>query len=56
MFRGKDMISLIDNFNLCDDGKHLSNKEKLIKTSNFIGVKANACDEIPKSGWNMDNW
>ena len=38
MFLGKDIISLTDNFNLCDDGKNLSNKEKLIKVCNFLGV------------------
>ena len=55
MFREKYIISLTDHFNLCGDGKHLSNKEKLIKIRNFIGIKPNACDEIPESGWNIDN-
>ena len=27
----------------------------LIKIRNFLGVKINACDEIPKIGWNMEN-
>ena len=34
---------------------NLSNKEKLIKIYNFLGGKGNACDDIPKSGWNMEN-
>ena len=55
MFREKYIISLTDHFNLCGDGKHLSNKEKLIKIRNFIGIKPNACDEIPESGWNIYN-
>ena len=55
-FRGKFRIILTNNFNLCDNGKHLSNKEeKLVKTRNFIGSKVNACDEIPNSGCNMEN-
>ena len=54
-FRGKDIIILADNFNLCDDGKTLSNQKKLIKIRNFLGVEENSCDDIPKSGWNMEN-
>ena len=42
-------------FYLCGDGKHLSNKERLIKIRNFLEVEVNACAEIPKCGWNMDN-
>ena len=55
MLRGKDVIIMTENFSLCDDGRHLSNKDKLIKIRNFLGVKVNACDDIPKSGCNMVN-
>ena len=54
-FRGKDIIILTDNFNLCDDGRHLSNNDKLIKIRNFLELIVNACDDITKSGWNMEN-
>ena len=54
-FRGKYSISLTEDFDLCGDGKNLSKKEMLIKIRNFLGVKINACDEIPKIGWNMEN-
>ena len=43
------------NFNLCDDGRNLSNNKKLIKIRNFLGVEVNAGDYIPSSGWNMEN-
>ena len=54
-FRVKDIMILTEIFNLCDDGKHLPNKEKLIKICNFLGVEVNSCDEIPKSGCNMES-
>ena len=54
-FCGKDRIILIDNSTLCDDGKHLSNKDNLIKIRKFLGFEFNTCDDIPKSGWNMKN-
>ena len=55
-FLGKYRISPTEIFNLCEDGKKLPNKEKLIKTCNFLGIEANSYDEIPKSGCNMDNF
>ena len=55
-FLGKYIISLTEIFNLYEDGKKLSNKEKLIKTCNFLGIEANSYDEIPKSGFNMENF
>ena len=47
-------INLTDNFGSCDKDIDLSNKEKLIKIRNILGMEANACDDIPKSVWKMD--
>ena len=51
---GKHRISLTDNFGSCDKDIDLSNKEKLIKSSNILGVESNAYDDIQKSGCKMD--
>ena len=55
MFHGKDRIILTEFFNLCDNGKHLSNKDSSIRICNFLGIEENAYSETPKSVWNMDN-
>ena len=55
MFHGENIIIMTYNLNLCDNGKHLSNKNNLIKIRNFIEFEVNACDEMPKSVWVMDN-
>ena len=55
MFHGKNRIILIELFNLCDNGKHLSTKESSIIIRNFLGIKENAYSETPKSVWNMEN-
>ena len=47
-------ISLTENFGSCDKNTDLINKYKLIEIHNILGVESNACDDIPKSGWNMD--
>ena len=46
-------MRLTDELDLCDDGNSLSNKEKLFKIGNFIGVEAKICNEIPNNGRNM---
>ena len=54
ILRGKHRIILTDNFGSCDKDIDLSNKEKLIKSSNILGVESNAYDDIQKSGCKMD--
>ena len=48
-------MSLIDELNLCDDGNILSNKEKLLKIGNFLGVEAKTFDEIPNNSCNISD-
>ena len=38
---------------LCDVWNILSNKEKLLKFGDFLGVEAKTCDDIPNNGFNM---
>ena len=53
ILRGRDRMSLEDDFDLCDDGNVLSNKDKLLKIGKLLGVEAKNCNEIPNKGWKM---
>ena len=37
----------------CGHENILSNKDKLLKIGNLLGVEAKTCNEIPNKGWNM---
>ena len=53
MYIGRDRMNLTDELDLCDDGNILSNKDKLLKMIEFLGVESKTCNEIPNKGWNM---
>ena len=46
-------MSLTDELDLCDGGKILSKKKKLLKIGKLIGVEAKSCNGITNNGWNM---
>ena len=43
-------MNLIYELDLCDDGRILLNKDKLLKFSKLLGVEAKTCNEIPNKG------
>ena len=45
-------MTVTDEFYLCDDVNILSNKQKLLKIGNFLGVEAKTGNEIPNIGFN----
>ena len=46
-------MNLKEEWDLCNDGNLLSNKEKLLKIGEFLGVESKTCNEIPNKGWNI---
>ena len=40
IYRGRNIMNLADELDLCDDGNILSNKDKLLRIGKFLGVEA----------------
>ena len=53
IYRGRDILNLTDELDLCDDRNILSNKDNLLEIGKLLGVEAQICNYIPNKGWNM---
>ena len=53
IYRGREIMSLTDELDLCDDGNITSNKDKLLKLGKLLGVESKTCNDILNQGWNM---
>ena len=50
IYCGRDRITLTDELDLCDDGNITSNKDKLLKIGNLLGVESKTCNDILNQG------
>ena len=46
-------MNLKYELDLCDDRNILSNKDKLLKIGELLGVEVKTCNDTPNKVWNM---